>query len=391
MNKPHKIAVYSGEIPSTTFIERLVDGISKRGVKVYLFGLQKKKKPYSHPNICEVSHTENSFNKFFNLLKYSILLFFFRNKEKRKLDAFIKNHCTNHRRARLKFYPVLYHRPDIFHIQWAKSISDWMWVQEFGIKLVLSLRGAHINYSPIADPELAQTYRNYFPRLDGFHAVSEAIAREAQHYGADPQKIQVVYSGLTDLDAVFDKKPKNEVFEILSVGRSHWKKGYDYALQAMQLLGDKKIDFNYTLIGGKGAEELEFLKADLGLQDRVQLLGNMPFEIVQQKMFQADVLLLSSVEEGIANVVLEAMQLGTLVLSTDCGGMREVIQDGKNGFIVPVRDPQKMAETIIKIISLSKEEKEKIIQKAKITIEQNHSDTKMVSDMMTLYNQVLNQ
>ena len=50
-----------------------------------------------------------------------------------------------------------------------------------------------------------------------------------------------------------------------------------------------------------------------------------------------------------------------------------------------------MAETIIKIISLSKEEKEKIIQKAKITIEQNHSDTKMVSDMMTLYNQVLNQ
>jgi glycosyltransferase involved in cell wall biosynthesis len=389
MNKPHKIAVYSGEIPSTTFIERLVDGISKRGVKVYLFGLQKKKKPYSHPNICEVSHTENSFNKFFNLLKYSILLFFFRNKEKRKLDAFIKNHCTNHRRARLKFYPVLYHRPDIFHIQWAKSISDWMWVQEFGIKLVLSLRGAHINYSPIADPELAQTYRNYFPRLDGFHAVSEAIAREAQHYGADPQKIQVVYSGLTDLDAVFDKKPKNEVFEILSVGRSHWKKGYDYALQAMQLLGDKKIDFNYTLIGGKGAEELEFLKADLGLQDRVQLLGNMPFEIVQQKMFQADVLLLSSVEEGIANVVLEAMQLGTLVLSTDCGGMREVIQDGKNGFIVPVRDPQSMAAALQKIYVLADSQKEDIRVAAQATIQQNHTLEKMVHDMCSLYEQVL--
>lgn len=389
MNKPHKIAVYSGEIPSTTFIERLVDGISKRGVKVYLFGLQKKKKPYSHPNICEVSHTENSFNKFFNLLKYSILLFFFRNKEKRKLDAFIKNHCTNHRRARLKFYPVLYHRPDIFHIQWAKSISDWMWVQEFGIKLVLSLRGAHINYSPIADPELAQTYRNYFPLLDGFHAVSEAIAREAQHYGADPQKIQVVYSGLTDLDAVFDKKPKNEVFEILSVGRSHWKKGYDYALQAMQLLGDKKIDFNYTLIGGKGAEELEFLKADLGLQDRVQLLGNMPFEIVQQKMFQADVLLMPSVEEGIANVVLEAMQLGTLVLSTDCGGMREVIQDGKNGFIVPVRDPESMAAALQKIYVLADSQKEDIRVAAQATIQQNHTLKKMVHDMCSLYEQVL--
>lgn len=391
MNKPYKIAVYSGEIPSTTFIERLVDGISKRGVKVYLFGLQKKKKPYSHPNICEVSHTENSFNKFFNLLKYSILLFFFRNKEKRKLDAFIKNHCTNHRRARLKFYPVLYHRPDIFHIQWAKSISDWMWVQEFGIKLVLSLRGAHINYSPIADPELAQTYRTYFPRLDGFHAVSEAIAREAQHYGADPQKIQVVYSGLTDLDAVFDKKPKNEVFEILSVGRSHWKKGYNYALDTMKILSDKSVDFRYTIIGANDSEELEFQKSDLGLDTVVAFKGNVPFQQVQKIMYESDLVLLPSVEEGIANVVLEAMQVGTLVLSTDCGGMNEVIENQKNGFIVPVRNPQKMAETIIKIISLSKEEKEKIIQKAKITIEQNHSDTKMVSDMMTLYNQVLNQ
>lgn len=393
MNKPHKIAVYSGEIPSTTFIERLVDGISKRGVKVYLFGLQKKKKPYSHPNICEVSHTENSFNKFFNLLKYSILLFFFRNKEKRKLDAFIKNHCTNHRRARLKFYPVLYHRPDIFHIQWAKSITDWIWVKEFGIQLVLSLRGSHINYSPLANPQLAADYRRYFPQVDGFHAVSKAIAREAQKYGADPSKIKVIYSGLksekTDTTPV--QMTKHKLFHLVSVGRSHWVKGYEYALQAMYLLKQQEIPFRYTIIGAEPNEELFFLSKQLQLTEHVQWLNYLPFEEVQQHLKTADVLLLSSVEEGIANVVLEAMQLGTLVLSTDCGGMREVIQDGKNGFIVPVRDPQKMAETIIKIISLSKEEKEKIIQKAKITIEQNHSDTKMVSDMMTLYNQVLNQ
>src|SRR5690606_38553968 len=119
MNKPYKIAVYSGEIPSTTFIERLVDGISKRGVKVYLFGLQKKKKQYSHPNIFKVSHTENSFNKFFILLKYTFLLFFFKYKEKKKLDTIINRLYANSRRNRLKFYPVLYHRPDIFHLQWA--------------------------------------------------------------------------------------------------------------------------------------------------------------------------------------------------------------------------------------------------------------------------------
>ncbi|HLU51262.1 MAG TPA: glycosyltransferase family 4 protein, partial [Flavobacteriaceae bacterium] len=95
------------------------------------------------------------------------------------------------------------------------------------------------------------------------------------------------------------------------------------------------------------------------------------------------------VEEGIANVVLEAMQLGTLVLSTDCGGMREVIQDGKNGFIVPVRDPESMAAALQKIYVLADSQKEDIRVAAQATIQQNHSLEKMVHDMCSLYEQVL--
>jgi colanic acid/amylovoran biosynthesis glycosyltransferase len=95
------------------------------------------------------------------------------------------------------------------------------------------------------------------------------------------------------------------------------------------------------------------------------------------------------VEEGIANVVLEAMQLGTLVLSTDCGGMGEVIKDGVNGFLVPIRNPEAMAAAIQKIQELSREEKEKIIAAAQETIENRYTTTTMVKGMLGLYNQVL--
>lgn len=384
-----KIAIYSGEIPSTTFIERLIKGLSENDCSVFLFGYQKKKTDYSGKNIVVKSYSDNRFKKLFILLKYSFLLFIFKNSKKKILDDHISKTSKNKALSKLKYYPVLWYQPDVFHLQWAKSVSGWTWVQDFGIKLIVSLRGAHINYSPIADKKIAETYKQIFPKIDGFHAVSGAIKNEAQKYGANPEKINVVYSGLPENHFSETEKPKNQVFQILSIGRNHWKKGYHYALDAVKILQEQGIQIKYTIIGGKDSEELEFQKADLGLENVVELTGNIPFLEVQKMMCNSDLVLLPSVEEGIANVVLEAMQIGTLVLSTDCGGMNEVIEDKKNGFIVPIRNPQKMAQAVAEIMTLSENEKQKIISEAKKTIEKNHTETKMVSDMIALYNKLL--
>src|SRR5690606_11344820 len=106
-------------------------------------------------------------------------------------------------------------------------------------------------------------------------------------------------------------------------------------------------------------------------------------------MMEADVLLVSSVTEGIANVVLEAMQLGTLVVSTNCGGMAEVINDGINGFLVPIRQPEKIAETLKNTVSLSREEKDVMIDEAKKTIANQHTSVRMVKGMMDMYEKVM--
>lgn len=385
-NNKH-ITVYSGVIPSTTFIERLIQGVSKGSNTVFLFGELKKKGNYNKNVV--VSGYSGKINKLFRLIWFTFLLTLFKNSDKKRLDQWINTRNRNKRLLRIKCYPVLWYKPDVFHLQWAKSIDDWIWVQQFGIKLIVSLRGSQLNIEPVTEDKVKSLYYKYFPLIDGFHAVSKAIGIEAQKYGALPEKIKVVYSGLPESNFTSESKPKNSTFKILSVGRNHWVKGYHYALDCMKILSNHGIDFEYIIIGAKDVEELEFQKADLGLESSVIFKSKVGFQEVQQLMSDADLVLLPSVEEGIANVVLEAMQLGTMVLTTDCGGMDEVIENEKNGFMVPVRNPQKMAETIMKIISLSESEKQAIVKEAQLTIQQNHTEAKMVSDMLSLYETVL--
>ena len=385
-----KIAVYSGEVPSTTFIERLINGLSDEGYAVLLFGYLKKRTHYTHSGIYVITYSDNRIQKLFHLIKYSLLLGLFKRKEKKQLDAIIASKSKNKTLSKIKYYPVLWYKPDVFHLQWARSIEDWIWVQDFGIKLVVSLRGAHINYTPITDPEIGLLYQKFFPKIDGFHAVSKEIGKEAEKYGANKDKINVVYSGLNKVEFI-KKTEGSKIFKIISVGRTHWKKGYNYALEACKALKDSSFKFEYHIIGAKDSEELVYLVDSYDLQKDVILLGNKPFEEAQKMMQSASVLLLSSVEEGIANVALEAMQIGTIVLSTDCGGMNEVIENGQNGFVVPIRNPQKMAESLLKIAQLSIEEKHAIIEKAKATIHHQHMKEKMISGMIALYQNVLNR
>src|SRR5690606_38013351 len=80
-------------------------------------------------------------SKLWVLFSYSCLLLLFKHSQKKRLDTILKKANKNSFYSKVKCYPVLWHQPDVFHVQWAKGLDEWMWVQAFGIKLVLSLRG----------------------------------------------------------------------------------------------------------------------------------------------------------------------------------------------------------------------------------------------------------
>jgi len=385
-----KIAIYSGVIPSTTFIERLIQGLSENGLEIYLFGQRKGK--ITHKNNIHFITYSNKWSKASILVKYTLLLNLFKRSQKEKLDKIIHSEGKNIRLLKIKYYPVLYHHPDIFHLQWAKGVKDWMWVKEFGIKLVVSLRGAHINYSPIADLGLAEEYKKCFPFVDRFHAVSEAIKMESIKYNALSNNVEVIYSGLNLNGLPFQIKEfdKKATLKIVSIGRDHWIKGYSYALMTMNKLKKMGIPFQYTIIGVYDNEELLYLRDYLDLNNELKFSNTLPFDSVIDNIKESDVLLLPSIEEGIANVAIEAMALGTLVVSTDCGGMKELIYNNENGYLVPIRNSDEMTFALEKVSKLSKDSYLTMTKTARKTIEVNHTLESMDTKMKELYIKTVN-
>ncbi|WP_033956503.1 glycosyltransferase family 4 protein [Psychroserpens jangbogonensis] len=385
MNNKLKIAIYSGVIPSSTFIERLIIGLaSSNTCEIYLFGAIQNESNYDS-NVKFAGYKNIKWHKTIHLIKYSAFLFFFRRKDKKKLDSILKSQKRNTLLDKVKFYPVLWHKPDIFHLQWAKGLKDWIWVQEFGIKVVLSLRGTQINLSPIANKSLADMYKANFPKVDAFHAVSKAIALEAEKYVAQKEKIKVVYSGLNLESIKHVVEKENSILKMLSIGRPHWIKGYTYALDACKILKDKGCKFEYTIIGAAGNIELAYQIKDLNLQSEIVLLHRKPFDTVQKLIEDSNLLVLPSLKEGIANVVLEAMLLHTLVLTTDCGGITEVIVDNHNGFVAPIRDSEKLAEKIMEITKMPSSDVIRITQNALKTVKAQHNEQQMITGMLKLY------
>lgn len=128
-----------------------------------------------------------------------------------------------------------------------------------------------------------------------------------------------------------------------------WK-GFADLIRAMALLPEGFGARLLILGDGSLRGELHALVDELGLQARVKLAGYVENPL---KYFRhSDVFVLSSHVEGLPNVLVEAMMCGCTPVATDCPtGPREVLQEGKAGYLVPVSDAQAMASAIVEAIS----------------------------------------
>ncbi|MBU3676845.1 MAG: glycosyltransferase family 4 protein [Chitinophagaceae bacterium] len=389
-----KVAIYSGGIQAPTFIRRLMMGLADQGIDVLVFGPNNGKPPPAHRHIHVYENKRGLAGHLQFIGRWFKALLVCRS-EVHAYYAQVQHQwpwaSATAWKAWQKHLPVLLHKPDIFHLQWAVGTEEWFFLkQHFGIKMIVSLRGAHINYSPLFDAHLAESYRRYFPQVDAFHAVSKAIGREASLYGASPNKINVIYSGLPLNEfpwPVQKTKQAARTINILSVGRAHWKKGYRYAIDAIHALKQKGYAVQYTIIGGMATEHVHHI-AQLNLQENVIIKQRVPFDEVKATMMQTHILLLPSVEEGIANVVLEAMALGTLVVSSNCGGMEEAIEHQVSGFIFPLRNVDAMVNCLEQAIAIEPEAYQQITSRARQYIESHHTAELLVQKMIQLYQSI---
>lgn len=255
-------------------------------------------------------------------------------------------------RSWYRLLPFAGHHWDVIYFPWNSTAITYLPLFEFGAPVIISCRGSQVNVAP-HNPQrhsIRDGLQRTFQKAAAIHCVSDAIKQEAMLYGLDADKTRVIRPAV-DPD-FFRPRPKrianDRPFRVITVGSLKWPKGYEYALSAIRRLVDKSLPVRYEIIGdGPERQRILYTIHDLGLTEYVRLVGRLSPPQVRNRLQQADAFLLPSLSEGIANVALEAMACALPVVSTDCGGMREAITHGQEGFIVPTRDADALAEALM--------------------------------------------
>jgi colanic acid/amylovoran biosynthesis glycosyltransferase len=254
-------------------------------------------------------------------------------------------------RAWQRIAPLVGRPWDVVYFPWNSAAIAHRPLFDWGIPIVISCRGAQVNIAPY-NPQRESIRRGLqytLQRAAAVHCVSAAIRDEITQYGVDPARVSVIRPAVDPeffRPGAVPRTPSSQL-RVVTTGSLIWRKGYEYALRAIRLLVDREIPVTLDVIGA-GAERQRLLYTidDLELHGSVRLLGQLPPADVVGRLQQADVFLLSSLSEGISNAVLEAMACGVPVVTTDCGGMREAVTHGVEGFVVPTRASQAMAESL---------------------------------------------
>lgn len=174
------------------------------------------------------------------------------------------------------------------------------------------------------------------------------------------------------LEEQYQREPKKK---IVLVGRIDKNKNQRMAIRAFSKISSDFPDYWMEIWGdGEDREVLTELIKDLGMEEKIFLCG--VTNEVKEKMKTASLYLLTSNTEGMPNSLMEAMALGLPVISTDCpcGGPKELIQNGKNGLLVPVGDEEAMAKAMKQVLK-NKELREELGKNALKIREQLHPET----------------
>lgn len=168
------------------------------------------------------------------------------------------------------------------------------------------------------------------------------------------------------------------------------RKGLDSLLAAIRhLVSDRGLNHIRLILIGAGEDEakLKNLAGEYGLAHHVMFAGEQsnPFPIIKR----CDVFVLPSRQEGMPNALLEAMALGICCISTDCDtGPREIIENGKNGILVPVGDSNALAEAVFRL-EQDPGLRDKLAQNGQKTVAERFSYKRMVDAYYDMIREII--
>lgn len=366
-----------------TFFLSQVTGFCEKGYEVYVF--------------CNTINPDGILNDMYQLKKFTnlhVINFDFSSLSLSFLKNIFKNPFVFFRRIQFDFFNIrrsvfnhlcksyfLKYRCDIYHFGYSGIALAYLNIFDaIPGKKIVSCLGTAENVKLVTEKGRTEKLLKLFQKADSIHCISYAMKEKISHLTMHHSKIFVNQPAI---DTAFFSRKNWPVFNhkirILSVGRLVFQKGYMTGLLAMVDL--KKIYPNFEwLIAGEGPEweELAFTIHLLKLESNVLLAGKKTKPEIRDLYEQAHIFFLPSVSEGIANVVLEAMAMQLPVVSSDCGGLPEVIHHNVNGILCKNYDFKKMGSELVDLC-LDAEKRKRLGMAARKVIEENFDVKRYIS------------
>jgi glycosyltransferase involved in cell wall biosynthesis len=235
-------------------------------------------------------------------------------------------------------------------------------------------------------------------RADKIIVTQPGYVQSSSHLNKYQDKIEVIPNGV-DVEKFQPQNVSKErldetptIFFLSLLDDFHRYKGLDYLIKALKIV-KKEVSNIKLIIGGQGvlSEHYQEMADSMGLKENVEFVGFIPDKQIAEYYSKANVFVLpsiSSLQEGFGIVALEALGCKTPVITTEIVGVAEDLERVKGGIVVPPRDPEKLAEAIIKI--LTEEEMQKIMgERGRKLVEEKYTWKGVAFSMEKLYNSVL--
>ncbi|MGE0027960.1 MAG: glycosyltransferase family 4 protein [Thermoleophilia bacterium] len=190
--------------------------------------------------------------------------------------------------------------------------------------------------------------------------VSDSTAKPLLDAGVPPARVSTLYNGI-DLEALRAAVPQRRGDDggpprIGSVGRLTPLKGHGVFIDAAAQLVSRGVDAHFVIAGAPAREapdharDLRARADELGLAGRVEIIC--PFDDLAGLLSSLDLLVHGSVlPDSLPTTVIESMALGRPIVATALGGVPELVQNGRTGFLIPPDDAGEMAEAIERLLA----------------------------------------
>jgi len=279
---------------------------------------------------------------------------------------------------------------DLIHLQWLVPKERYLWLSHFykGVPIMISVRGSQVTVN--AGKGREDFITENFKHASALHCVSHDIARHCHKLGADDNSVFVNCNGINLQKFIPPATPiaSSGKFNLVSVGSLIWRKGYLFQLLIVKELTERGLGVHLTIVGS-GIEDrgLQYMVQRLGLESVVLFAGQLKESEIIQKLCASDLYLSTSVAEGLPNSLVEAAACGLPIVSFECEGAREVIDDGRTGFVVSYGQVREAADKITLLMQDAKLRSE-MAKGSRRKMELEFNENEWVDKMISVYHKL---